>query len=117
MFHLIKSLLAFPFVVFIYILALGIYISLYLQIVLAPPILMSIFSVVIFKDLPLDEALDYIYIIAGVGTLAGFVWAEMVRRKYSILGFHGYLLNHPEIDGKQQPSKGIVFRKGNLTNQ
>ena len=62
-------------------------------------------------------AINIVYCSALLGAILGFVWAEHIRKKYSVFGFLGYISGHPEIDGWQNHKKGIVFRKGNLTSR
>lgn len=117
MFKVISNILTLPFTLFIYGVGYGVFICLYLQIALVPTAFLALLSIALFEYFPADTALNYIYAFCGFGFVLGVMWAEHIRKKYSIFGFHGYLLNHPEIDGWQKPSKGIVFRNGNLTSQ
>ena len=116
MFKIIRSILAFPFELFITLLGYGIFMCFYLQIVLVPTVLFALTSAFSLGYTDYDTAVNIIYGSSFIGALIGIFWAERIRKKYSIFGFHGYLINHPEIDGWQQSSKGIVFRNGNLTS-
>ena len=104
-----------PFEIFVSLIGYGVFIALYLQIVAVPLFFIGLTGGVLFL-------LEYVelYFLAGfigIGTILGIIWAEIIRRKYSIFGFHGYLMGHPEIDGWQNPKLGIVFRDGNLVKR
>ena len=113
--RILTNLFSFPFEVFIFLIGFGVFVTLYVQLIFVPLFISSSIGLALL----LSEVIGLwaLYAFAGVGALIGLVWAERVRRKYSIFGFHGYLLGHPEIDGWQRPKEGVVFRNGNLTNQ
>lgn len=117
MFKFISKILVAPFDWFVSLIAGFIFVLFYGQLVITPTILLALLSSISFNFLLPEIALNFVYLSAFLGAVLGFVWAEYVRKKYSIFGFLGYIAGHPEIDGRQQPEKGIVFRDGNLTER
>ncbi|MBO9489760.1 hypothetical protein J7384_05210 [Endozoicomonas sp. G2_1] len=109
-----KRIVSAPLELFIYLLATLIFIVLYGQIVLVPTALLTLASLVLLYFISPAELTYIAALFALAGFITGVLWAEHIRRKYSIFGFHGYLSNNPEIDGYQRPSQGVVFRQGNL---
>ena len=113
--NLFKNIIKKPFEWFISIIGYCIFSCLYLQIVITPAIILSLLGLVAFNFLEYDSVINLLYGLAVVGFIIGIIWAEHIRKKYSVFGFLGYISGHPEIDGWQNHKKGIVFRKGNLT--
>lgn len=113
--RILLTLITLPFEIFVSLLGYAVFVTLYAQIVAVPLFFILFIGTVLFMTGTIE--LYFLYGFAAVGTIAGVVWAERIRRSYSIFGFHGYLMGHPEIDGWQRPKEGILFRNGNLTKQ
>ena len=113
--RILISLLSFPFEAFIFVIGCGVFITLYAQLIFVPTFFASLIGGVLY----LNELVELyaFYVSVAVGVVVGIVWAESIRRKYSVFGFHGYIMGHPEIDGWQRPNEGVVFRNGNLTTR
>lgn len=112
--QLINKLWQLPFEAFIYLIGFAVWLTLYLQIVVTPTAVFALISTISLNFLTFESASNVVMGATALGFVVGIYWAEIIRRRYSIFGFHSYLSGHPEIDGWQKPEQGIVFRQGNL---
>ncbi|WOH36605.1 hypothetical protein RI844_14670 [Thalassotalea fonticola] len=117
MFKFVSKILIAPLDWFVSLTAYSIFIWCYAQLVLAPAFLLALLCSISFSFVSIEKAIILLRFSGFFGIIIGLFFAEHIRKKYSVFGFLGYIAGHPEIDGRQQPEKGIVFRNGNLTRR
>ncbi|WP_281212883.1 hypothetical protein [Shewanella insulae] len=108
--NFLKQLIMKPLEGYLDLTAWLIFAWLYFQIVLSATAIFCMLSVFGFYLFDFETALNICYGIAGVGAIAGVVWAERVRKTLGIITFHAYLLSTPEIEGWRD-KHGNVIRK------